>query len=158
MRALNHAYDGAVAALVHEPYARRKGALDLWERQINSEKEGNPVWLGLSLTWSPDFYVTMLMFDVPKASRERDTCMEQRRLTETSVALARFKAERGQYPEGLASLVPAYLREVSMDVFSEAAPRYERLGNGYRLYSVGPDMRDDSGAGDDVSAVVEEGN
>jgi len=62
-----------------------------------------------------------------------------------NVALRLYRAERGGYPDALASLVPQYLDELPVDPFSGKAFHYRREGDGWLLYSVGPDQDDDGG-------------
>ena len=68
--------------------------------------------------------------------------------TRVAFALAACKAERGRYPESLDALVPEYLKEMPRDAFVDQPLKYQRQGGGYLLYSVGPNMKDDSGACD----------
>ena len=75
--------------------------------------------------------------------------MEQR-LAQVALALSAFEAERGDYPQALAELSPAYLRDVPVDSFAEKPLAYARTGDGYQLRSVGPNMTDDAGGKDDL--------
>jgi len=62
------------------------------------------------------------------------------------LALHAYRKDKGVYPPNLESLVPQYLNKVPRDPFSEnKALRYERVGRRYKLWSVGPDARDDNG-------------
>ena len=56
-----------------------------------------------------------------------------------------WRAEHGQCPDSLDSLVPGTLDTVPLDPFSSAALQYRRDGERYVLYSVGPDGKDDGG-------------
>lgn len=67
------------------------------------------------------------------------------------VALMRYRADNGRYPDRLDSLVPRYLRVVPTDVCAgkPGIPlRYHvnDAGRSFVLYSVGPNLRDDGGA------------
>jgi hypothetical protein len=63
-----------------------------------------------------------------------------------SLALARYRAEhQGEYPKTLAELTPKYLAEVPKDPFGDGDLHYKREGDGYVLYSVGINGRDDGG-------------
>ena len=77
-----------------------------------------------------------------------------------AMALEVYQKEKGAYPETLAGLVPGYLREVPVDVFSGEALRYRRQGEGYVVYSVGKNGVDDGGERglekDDVAVRSEE--
>jgi hypothetical protein len=44
--------------------------------------------------------------------------------------------------------------EAAIDLFSEKPLIYARTAGGYTLYSVGPNMRDDDAAGDDLVASL----
>jgi len=64
----------------------------------------------------------------------------------TIFALKQWQREKGEYPEKLEELVEAdYLKEIPDDPYSEGALRYERLQDGFMLYSVGPNFENDGG-------------
>lgn len=65
-----------------------------------------------------------------------------------ALAVARYRASRGQLPENLSALVPAFLSAVPKDYFSDGRTpiRYEYGDDGnYVVYSVGRDGEDDGG-------------
>jgi hypothetical protein len=65
----------------------------------------------------------------------------------TSIAVLRYKADRGRFPEVLEDLVAAgYLKELPMDPYSDKPLVYKVLGDDFTLYSLGADFDDDSGA------------
>ena len=72
-----------------------------------------------------------------------------RQVVQAGFALAAHKAEKGRYPERLAALVPTYLKEIPEDHYVEKPLMYRRQGQGYIVYSVGPNMKDDGGRRDD---------
>jgi hypothetical protein len=63
----------------------------------------------------------------------------------TALALQAWHAEHGGYPDNLDALVPDYLSKVPTDPFIDQPLHYRRDGQGYLLYSVGPDREDDGG-------------
>ena len=71
-----------------------------------------------------------------------------RRLAVVSLALAAWRAEKGSYPDKLDALSPAVLKAVPQDPFTDKPLTYRRVGKGYVLYSVGPNMTDDGGIKD----------
>jgi hypothetical protein len=83
------------------------------------------------------------------------------RLGLTAVALERFRTHNNRYPTDLSQLTPEYLPGPVLDPFDGQPLRYRANGSGYVLYSIGPDLRDDSGhrmsgkEGDIVFAVVD---
>ena len=79
---------------------------------------------------------------------ERHLSMQAvRRILRTEIALQRYRKARGSYPQSLEALVPSTLKSVPIDPFSPiSAPlRYMRTPQGFVVYSIGPDMKDDSG-------------
>ncbi|MBU0534229.1 MAG: hypothetical protein KJ887_05500 [Candidatus Omnitrophica bacterium] len=61
------------------------------------------------------------------------------------LALKLHKAKNGIYPEKLEGLAPEFLREIPTDPFSGKGLIYSRYIGGFKLYSLGPNMRDDYG-------------
>ncbi len=70
-------------------------------------------------------------------------------LTKLAFALAAYRADNGSYPAKLADLKPKYVAEVPEDIFKDifvdTELRYTREGDGYLLYSVGVNGKDDGG-------------
>jgi len=71
-------------------------------------------------------------------------------LTRVALALAAYRAEKEEYPAALTKLVPGYLPALPEDLFTCKPLRYRRVGNGYVLYSAGPNMKDDGGRKSDT--------
>jgi len=67
------------------------------------------------------------------------------RLSRTALAVERFRLRHGLLPVSLTVLVPDDLPEVPTDPFDGKPLKYRRLDQGYVVYSVGPDGRDDGG-------------
>ncbi len=64
----------------------------------------------------------------------------------TTLALLRYKANKGQLPEKLDEPVSAgYLKTLTTDPFSGGPFVYKRIGDDFMLYSFGEDCDDDSG-------------
>jgi hypothetical protein len=107
------------------------------------------------------FVLELLLPGVSRRTTIEAECLAQLRLGWTAVALEQFRsAHQNQYPTGLSELTPEYLREPVQDPFDGDSLRYQKRGSGYSLYSVGPDLKDNSAArkngreGDLVFAVV----
>lgn len=62
-----------------------------------------------------------------------------------SIAVLRFKAERGEFPDGLHALVPEYLQKLPADPFTGAPFIYLVKDDGFIIYSIGINRRDDGG-------------
>lgn len=67
------------------------------------------------------------------------------RLALTALALEQYRAVNNQYPDTLSQLVPAYLESVPLDPFDSQPLRYRKQTNGYLLYSIGLDLKDEGG-------------
>ena len=67
-----------------------------------------------------------------------------------TIAILRYKAEKGQLPDNLEQLVSGgYLKELPMDPYSDGPLTYKRIGDDFTLYSVGADFDDDGGVRSD---------
>ncbi len=104
---------------------------DIWQRRVNG-------WPGrLSCRAQGDYLQAAA--NVPK------TASSKLRLLIYALAVRLYEAGRGQPPERLEQLAPELLRRLPNDPYSGGSPKYERVGAGYRLYSIGPDLDDDDG-------------
>ena len=74
------------------------------------------------------------------------------RLAETACAIQHFSNARNSLPEQLDELTPSFIRDVALDPCDGLRLRYRRLEDGYLLYSVGGDGRDDGGTEIDRSS------
>ena len=88
-------------------------------------------------------------------------CLARLRLGRIAVALEQFRAAHdNRYPATLSELTPQYLSASPADPFDGQSLRYQKKDGGYALYSIGPDLKDDSGKrwegkdGDIVFAVL----
>ena len=68
---------------------------------------------------------------------------------EVALALVAFYADHAMYPDRLADLKPKYLKEIPVDLFAGKALIYRLETEGFLLYSVGENGRDDDGKHDD---------
>lgn len=64
----------------------------------------------------------------------------------TTLAVLRYKADKGQLPENLDQLVATgYLKELPMDPYSDDPLVYKQIGDDFTLYSFAADFDDDGG-------------
>ncbi len=63
----------------------------------------------------------------------------------TGLACRLYKSRTGQYPEHLEELVPGILTEVPIDPFTGKPFVYRREGEGFIVYSLGSNQKDDGG-------------
>jgi hypothetical protein len=64
-------------------------------------------------------------------------------LVKLSFALAAYRADRGAYPVKLGDLKPQYIAKVPKDICTDGQLHYRRQPNGFLLYSIGSNGRDD---------------
>jgi hypothetical protein len=97
-----------------------------------------------------------LMTSVVLSSRIKDVAAEtQNGLLLVTLALHAFLLEHGHYPKALEELMPASLRKLPDDPFAaQGTFRYRRTGEGYILYSIGPDGIDNQGTPIDDPATA----
>jgi hypothetical protein len=68
------------------------------------------------------------------------------RVTQTALAVERWRlANPGKLPPSLSELVPVYMKAIPDDPFDGQPLRFKLLETGYRIYSIGPDQKDNSG-------------
>ena len=69
----------------------------------------------------------------------------ERDLTLLEAAFLKYRADRHKDPRSLEDLTESYLTKVPEDPFSGKPYLFEVTGDGYAIYSVGPDGKDDKG-------------
>ncbi|MBN1807259.1 MAG: hypothetical protein JW837_18585 [Sedimentisphaerales bacterium] len=67
-------------------------------------------------------------------------------VTQTALAVERYRLAEGHLPQSLENLVPAYMESVPKDPFDEQNLRYIKRERGFVVYSVGEDLTDEGGA------------
>ena len=106
------------------------------------------------------FIIAMLMPSVNRMADIQDAARMKFEVEKTAIALAWFHGEKNRWPAGLGELVPKYLPAVPADCFSRNPLIYRLTKQGYILYSVGINQRDDGGVDnrsedkDDIVAEV----
>ena len=75
-------------------------------------------------------------------------------LKELMIALGQFQSANGTYPTDLQELVPAFVAEIPADSFTGDALVYQQVSDGYVLYSLGPNLRDDGRDHDDIGVKL----
>jgi len=76
--------------------------------------------------------------------RSAGSRMETAVLT-TATAAKLYRARHGSYPNALAELTPHILKQVPIDEFMGKPLIYKRRGDGFVVYSVGQNLKDDGG-------------
>lgn len=99
----------------------------------------------------PDNPLAQLRGDILEQARSKFVAMDVvLEIFRTEVALFRYKAVHGAFPDTLATLVPGYLETIPIDPFGGGGDpplHYSAQGSGrsFLLYSLGVDMQDNGG-------------
>ena len=67
------------------------------------------------------------------------------RVTLTGIAITRYKLHHNRYPDNLSAIKGIYLDELPTDPFTDRPLKYQRLPQGFAVYSFGGNMTDDQG-------------
>jgi hypothetical protein len=67
------------------------------------------------------------------------------RLLITDLAVREYQMNHGKLPVTVDALVPEFLPAVPQDPFGKGPVVYRKVDDGYRIYSIGPDLDDDGG-------------
>ena len=150
MRAENAAYDELITAFAKPSYADRKAAIQSIDKWYDMRSNG--VGGLLSRYW----LLRLVMPGLGHGQDELEIATADLRLTQITWALTLYRIERGKYPDSLDLLRSQFAAGIPEDNFSGKPFHYARRGEGYQLYSVGPNMTDDKGAStqpaDDIDA------
>jgi len=115
-----------------------------YQRHRKDVPSGNDILTSLS---SRKF--SLLYFIVPGIDRLSEIEFRGKashQATLTILALARWRAEKGEYPASLDQLTAAgLLTDLPMDPFSDKPVIYRRTGDNFILYSLGPNFEDNGG-------------
>jgi hypothetical protein len=152
----NRWYDRLAAALRGKDRAAREKALDQIEEGVKALKKEAvaPANLARLLKNPPDrtagkaigsVLIGLLLPAARKVQQSADRAEQIQRNLHVAFALAAFQRDHQRYPQKLADLAPRYLAEVPSDIFSGKELIYRPSRQGYLLYSVGVNGKDDGG-------------
>lgn len=92
------------------------------------------------------FVLDLMLPSLGRRTAIEAECLARLRLGCTAMALEQFRAAHGnRYPATSSELTPNYLSATPADPFDGQPLRYHQKSSGYALYSIGPDLKDDSG-------------
>jgi len=122
------------------------GKREPWEAVLRREKAfTRRMGSFLDVTIGQLLLQPMLRETDRKLQEHAKTAEARLRLLMTDLAIRQFQSERGVYPNRLVELVPQFLQAVPRDPFGTSGFIYRLQTNGFLLYSVGPDGKDDGG-------------
>jgi len=124
-------------------------ALQRLDERVDREVNRPNWWFitlgGVDVIWHEKAIASVLVLIYAPLFRKAATFHALQRVAQTAVALRLYRWERGHYPERLDELVPKYLPSVPVDPFDGKPLRYKRLGRGFKVWSIGQDMKDEGG-------------
>jgi hypothetical protein len=171
LRDVNRCHDRLVAALGAKDRQSRQSRLRQFEQELNATNKAldAPDDVVLFLAGAADkskaLADVLVGASLPTYAagiqHEVDKTEQTRRNLPVAFALAAYQRNHGRYPMKLEALVPAYLADIPLDLFSDQALLYRPLESGCLLYSVGPNGKDEGGrarqdvpSGDDIRILM----
>ncbi len=89
--------------------------------------------------------ISLLLPAVTQVYRAEGQAIQRMHNLELAFVLAAWHSEHDSYPESLERLAPKYIAEIPFDLFNGQPLKYDRVGEGFRFYSVGRNEKDDEG-------------
>jgi len=120
-------------------------ARDPWEAVVRQERILARRTLGWRYVIAAPVLVRMARQVEDKVYRKVQQRDAHLRLLMLELAIRCHQLERTNQPQSLGELVPSYLKAAPLDPFSNRPFIYRPEGTGFKLYSVGPDGKDDGG-------------
>ena len=100
--------------------------------------------------------ISMMVPGVSKAVEAEDKSVMLSEMGQVAIAIARFERTNGHYPDRLAELKPQFVTRIPMDIYSGEPICYLRRDDGYFVYSVGRDRKDNKGDSFDTKPVADD--
>ena len=127
------AYMREVLEISRKPFREVGDTLDLAARQF------------VLPIYRPDPLTRVLCPAFGRMLLKRDLAIAQLDISRLALALKAYKHRNGVYPQKLVAVQDLVSGEVPRDVFSGELLHYESRGEGFILYSVGQNLKDDGG-------------
>ncbi|MBI1313359.1 hypothetical protein GC176_18865 [bacterium] len=157
LRRGNSQYDEIVAAMRIGNRTDRNAALQAFETKLQEQKlkATSPGTLALAVvpgltsaivTEAMSRTLTSLLMPALSAASHAEERQQQRFANlQATLTLFEFRADVGEFPETIDSLIPKFADDMPVDLFSGAPLKYRRTADGFVLYSVGKNETDDGG-------------
>jgi hypothetical protein len=170
LRTINRWFDRLVAGLRGKDRVEREKKWQQFEKELKELKDkisapayvhnllpGGKATAAARGQFIGDLLVCLMMPAMGKVQQAEDRSHQTQDNLAVAFALAWYQRDHGRYPKTLDALAPKYLAKVPQDRFSGKPLIYRPAANGYLLYSVGPNGKDEGGrsysdtpAGDDL--------
>ena len=154
LKSANKWYDRLAATLRKPDYRERTADVKQFNEDLKKlvEKSRGPGALLALLGGKPaitqtmsDVLISLLLPAVQQVGVAEGRAIQKMRNLELAFALEACRAERGSYPDSLELLAPKHIAEIPNDLFSGQPLKYAKTAEGYRLYSVGDNEKDEDG-------------
>jgi hypothetical protein len=147
LRNANLWLDRLATGLRKPELAERKLFLDEMEQKLNRATElPNAAKVPAAEALS-NIFLSGSLATVRRVQNATDRAEQSERNLHLAFALAAYQRDNKLYPKSLDALVPKYLDKLPYDLFTGKPLVYRPNENGYLLYSLGPDGKDDEGRG-----------
>jgi len=161
LRNMNAYFDQMGAALRHKDRGKRQREFDRIEAELQAlEKargedggKSGKGRLGAGAAKRDvgesivDILTALTLPAVRKIQEAYDRTEQGHQNLQIALASAGYQRDRKKYPETLEALVPKYLEKLPDDLFTGKPLIYKPSENGFLLYSLGPNGKDDDGRG-----------
>ncbi len=152
--------DGAidlVMAVVHTSRRETVQLIEQWKQMADRYRSVTPyqnhmsgnrmdTWFEKIIKDNPrNFFIKKLLPALQNAVTFSYISQANHQAAQTVVALLRYQADHGQFPDSLDKLIPQYLKAVPQDSFGPGPLSYKRQGDDFILYSWGLNFEDDAG-------------
>jgi hypothetical protein len=148
MRDDNAFLDDMVKALGLPDYQQRQSAIKKLEANAAARADGG---IGHKLTHPGEVFLALMLPSASVPDKAKTRWDAERALAMNGLALRAAKEQSGEFPASLADLKGFGGMQ---DPFTGKALMYRRKGEGFVLYSVGPDLKDDGGTERDLVLEV----
>jgi hypothetical protein len=155
LRKLNDEYNEAAAAMRLPSGAERRQAFEKFNAKLEM-KAGKIKQIGLAITailsrstrsdLIGSIFAALMLPAFDAASNAEDRSNSVLAMTQLSAALAVYRTNHDAYPEKIDALVPAVISKLPVDSYNGKPFVYKRLANGYLIYTVGSNGKDDGGS------------
>jgi hypothetical protein len=140
MERVNALYDQLRDALNEGHFADQQRAVKAVEAEAARWGASSVVY---KATHAEEMVLAIMMPSLKRTGTLYEVEVMDRRLAEAALALRVYRAERGTFPATVAEA--GVTGEAGVDGFTEKPLVYRKEGEGYVLYSVGEDLKDDGG-------------
>ena len=144
-------------AMIHPSRRQTVAIIEQWKQMQDSYRSTTPYqdyiaghpfddWFMKTIKENPrNLFIKNLLPNMQGVVLESYAGKAKHEAVQTIIALLRYKADHGQFPETLDELAPQYLKTIPQDPFGPGPLTYKKQGDDFILYSWGLNFEDNSG-------------